>query len=216
MEPPEPILEMLTSALERRPIVSDRPVIGIYGKVAKVKGSFDLLGALERLASRGLPFTLLGAVGGQPPGLYPFVEALESTKHLRDRTVLVPFLAPWRVPQFVDRCDAVCFLERRFSISEHAPIIPMEVLKRRTALAVSAEAAHKLWFHDRLVDGENHILVPDPTDEASLAVRLERYLSDPESLARIGECGGALASAVSDTARSDGAAAAIDRVLATL
>jgi glycosyltransferase involved in cell wall biosynthesis len=213
MDPPGPIMELLRRNLERRPILPDVPVIGIYGKVGESKGSHDLISALEILASRGVPFTLLGAIGGQPHAFYPFVDELESTEHLRERTVLLPFLAPWRVPHFLDACDLVCFLERKFSISVHFTRVPQEVLKRGRALVLSAEISQKTWFRDRLDDGGNYILVPDPSHVQSLAERLEHYASDLPAIRRIGESGGSLASELYGSEHPDGAAMAIESTL---
>jgi glycosyltransferase involved in cell wall biosynthesis len=213
MEPPESTMQMLRANLERRPIIDQRPVIGIYGKVGETKGSYDLLEALESLASKGVPFTLLGAVGGQPGALYPFIETLEGTEHLRDRTVLLPFIAPWRVPEFIDACDLVCFLERRFPISSHSPMLSREVLKRGRAIMLSGEVAHKSWFHERLVDGENYILVPDPADVQNLAERLEQSISDLPALQRIGASGGKLANDLFGSDHSDAVSTTIDGLL---
>jgi glycosyltransferase involved in cell wall biosynthesis len=213
MEPPESTMQMLRDNLERRPIIDQRPVIGVYGKVGETKGSYDLLAALENLASRAVPFTLVALVGGQPGALYPYIETLESTEHLRNRTVLLPFVAPWRVPEFIDACDLVCFLERRFPISAHSPMLAREVLKRGRALMLSAEVAQKSWFHERLVDGENYILVSDPSEVEHLTERLERNLSDLSALRQIGENGGKLAEDLFGSDQSDAAAATIDALL---
>jgi glycosyltransferase involved in cell wall biosynthesis len=212
MRLPEPVTRMLVENLQRRAL--PEPVIGVYGKVAHSKGSYDLISALEMLAEEGTAFTLLGAVGGQRRLLLPFLEAVAATRHLRQRVVLLPFLAPWRVPRLLDACDLVCFLERDFDIDIHRPRVPREVLTRGRALVLSGQIADTLRFRRHLADGENYLRVDDPSDVPDLAQRLGTSLSDLTETRRIAMAGATLVSTLLGAEDPDGPASAIARALA--
>jgi len=47
---------------------------------------------------------------------------------IAERTLILPFLPNWRVPEFIRACTAVCFLERGFRVAIHAPMVAREVL----------------------------------------------------------------------------------------
>jgi hypothetical protein len=215
MQLSERLTQMLVENLERTPDLTDGPVIGICGKVASPKGSYDLISALETLAGSGLKFTLLGVVGGRENLFIPFLSTIADTKFLRERTVLLPFVAPWRVPNFLDACDLVCFLERDFYIGVHLSRVPVEVLKRGRALVLSGEMSAKLRFLDYLVDDDNYVLVQDPSDVPSLAKRLGSYLTDPSAVQRIATAGGSLGLALFSS-QADGHALAIEGALSDL
>ncbi|MGO9198056.1 MAG: glycosyltransferase [Acidimicrobiales bacterium] len=155
----------LTSLSRRAPA----PVVGVCGKVAPSKGSYDLMWALDRLASDGVAFTLLGALGGQVELFAPFLEALVATEHLRTRAVILPPVAPWRMPGLFDACDLVCVLERRFDVPVHRTRVPDEVLRRGRTLLLSGEIAASLRYSAKLADRHNYLHVEDPSDIDNLA-----------------------------------------------
>jgi glycosyltransferase involved in cell wall biosynthesis len=171
----------------------DRPTLGIYGKVGVPKGSFDLIAALDRLRRTGLPFNLLAMVGGTERRR--FCEAI-SEAGLEDRTWTIPFLPHWRVPGFIRACTAVCFLERRFPIPVHTPVIPSEVMLCGTCLVVSEEVARKQPCWPHFVDGENAIIVRDPEDLDELTVKLTTALEDPQRASDMGRASAGLVSSV--------------------
>jgi glycosyltransferase involved in cell wall biosynthesis len=214
MRLPDTIEHMLLENLRRGPDLLGRPVIGIYGKVARSKGSYDLVSALELLAAQGVDFTLLGAVGGHDQLLRPFLERVASSDLLRDRALLLPYLAPWRIPSLLDACLLVCLLERRFDVALHRTRLPEEVLRRGRPLVLSGEVAGRLSFRRHLADGTNYIRVEDPTDVEGLARTLGSCLSDPAALIEVGRRGAALAVGLPELNRPDGPAAALLQVLA--
>jgi glycosyltransferase involved in cell wall biosynthesis len=213
---PGPLTTMLVDNLADHVEILARPTFGVYGKVAPSKGSYDLIEALETLAGQGADFALLGAVGGHRRLLEPFLEAVAGTRHLRRRTVLLPFVAPWRVPHLIDACDVVCFLERDFDVAVHRTRVPLEVLTRGRALVLSGEIADGLRFGRRLIDGANYLRVEDPTDRAGLARRLDQVLGDPLGRRAIAHAGRSLAETIPGVGDPDGPADAIDQVLTDL
>jgi glycosyltransferase involved in cell wall biosynthesis len=163
--------------------------LGSYGKVGTTKGSYDLLRALARLADAGLEFVFLTASCGHADVLRKYYETIMRSAALAQRTILLPPVAPWRIPGFVRRCDAVCFLERDFPIHFHGPAVPREILAAGRCLVCSAEVARKRPYAGALVDERNAVVIADPTDEKALASRLKRLIEDRDGAAGIGRQG---------------------------
>lgn len=171
---------------------SGAPTIGVYGKVGESKGSFDLLEALDELARAGRAFNFLALVGGHRRTLRRFVERVRESPELAARTTLLPFLAPWRVPAFLRRCDLTCFLERAFDIPTHGPRIPQEVMLAGSCLVCSREIAEKQYFADSLVDRRTLLVVDDPRDRPGLAGVLAWALDRPDDVGAIAARGRSL------------------------
>jgi glycosyltransferase involved in cell wall biosynthesis len=169
------------------------PMIGVYGKVGAVKGTFDLISALERVAAEERHFRLAALVGSEY-GARMRTNLAEST--IADRTLILPFLANWRIPEFIRACTAVCFLERDFPIALHGSMIPGEVLACGTCLIVSKEIADKQGNAEQLENGVRLIVVSDPRDTDELAHALRRVIDDPGWARRVGIAG---ATAVAQT-----------------
>lgn len=159
------------------------PTIGIYGKMGEVKGSYDLVRALGALRRDGLRFNFVALTSARD--MQPFLDALEE-QDLGAVTWLLPFLPHWRVPAFLRACDVVCFLERDFPITFHAPSVPREVLSCGTCLVLSGEILRKQPLRERLRSGENFLLVDDPRDHAALARVLRQACSDRATTRAIG------------------------------
>jgi hypothetical protein len=213
MDLSEPVRDLLDSRLQA-PL--EGPVIGVCGKVASSKGSYDLIEALEVAASRGLRFTLLGAVGGQKELLNPFLAALAATQYLRDQTIILPFLAPWRMPGFFDACDLVCLLEHSFDVDIHRTRVPEEVLRRGRTLVLSQEMATKVHFRDQLRSGVNYLEVEDPEATESLAGILAEAIRQPDLRLEIASRGRFLASQLAKGQVVDGPTVALLEALADI
>jgi glycosyltransferase involved in cell wall biosynthesis len=154
-----------------------RPVIGMYGKLAVRKGAIELLEGAAVLAREGLDFSLLFMTAARSPGARAIQEASERLG-LSDRVTLLPFLPPWRVPEFLATCDCVAFLENRFGVAVHRPGIPREVATAGRALIISGEVADYQRTLTPLVDGENVLIVQDPLHPDELVGVLRRAVSD--------------------------------------
>jgi glycosyltransferase involved in cell wall biosynthesis len=156
---------------------TNRPTIGFYGKVGEVKGSFDLLVALEKLADEGIEFNFLTIAGGTTKTHAAYSRAILNSELLSRCSWLFPFIAPWRIPSFLRRCDIACFLEREFPIEFHGSSIPREILAAGCCLVCSEEMARKQPFRSNLVDGKNYIVIRDPRDVDELAASLRNILT---------------------------------------
>ena len=194
---PKPLIARINRANRKR-IDSAAPTVGVYGKVGAVKGTYDLLAALDSLARRDIAFNFLPIACGPAARLTEFYESVLGLELVASRTLLLPPLAPWVVPRFLTRCDLVCALEREFPIKFHAPVVPREVLASGTCLVVSRELAEKQPVRDSLVDLKNCVIIDDPRDCANLAERLELLLTDPGRARVIGKHGLYLSQAFED------------------
>jgi glycosyltransferase involved in cell wall biosynthesis len=162
------------------------PVIGVYGKVGLTKGTFDLIRALGQLADEGRPFRLAAMVGSE----YAVTMRTALIRSgIADRTVILPFLPNWLVPEFIRACTAVCFLERDFPIAIHGPMIAQEVLACGRCLIVSKEIADKQSNREQLDNGIHLLVVSDPRDTDELAHVLARVVDDPAWAGQIGTAG---------------------------
>ena len=185
------LIEWNEAALE-----ADDPIVGTYGKIAEVKGTYQLIDALDRLARAGRPVRYVGVWSATRGRFIHALRALFERPALHGRAMVLPPLAPWRVPAFIRSCDAVAFLENRFPIDIHGPQVPREVLACGVPLVLSGEIAEKLFFRDQLVDGRNAAIVPDPEDRKSLADVLWRVLRNPAAGRAIGHHGQTLSRAI--------------------
>ena len=93
-----------------------------YGKIGTIKGTFDLVPVLTRLAELGEPFNFVAVAAGPSQPLRSLVARLLECAPLAARTHLLPPVAPWHVPALIRMATAVCVLEREFPIEFHAPI----------------------------------------------------------------------------------------------
>ena len=169
-----------------------RPHFGVCGKLGDSKGSFALLGALQRLARDGVDIGLVALAHG-PPETESRFRAEADRLGVTDRILQIPFLPHWRVPDVLRGCLAVCCLEQDFPIGFHAPIIPREVLLTGTCLIASTEMIRKLPARGRLPDGYGCVAIADVNDVDALAARLGAIARDPAPAAAVGARGRAFA-----------------------
>jgi glycosyltransferase involved in cell wall biosynthesis len=166
-----------------RPVDTSLPTVGIYGKMGEPKGSFDLLAALGKLRREGLRFNFVAVTRGR--SMERYFQAVKE-QGLEEVTWVLPFMPHWKIARFIRSCTAVCFLERDFPVSGHAPTIPTEVLACGTCLVLSGEIAARQSHEDPLVPGENFLLVEDPRQHETLAAALRRAIEAPDQARQIG------------------------------
>jgi len=169
-------------------LVPERPHFGVYGKLGERKGSFSLLGAMDRLKRTGRDVGLVVLAQGAPAVQERFrKEAIDLG--LADRILQLPFIPHWRVPEFLRGCLAVCCLEQDFPIGFHSPIIPREVLMAGACLVGSTEVIRKLPSYERLPHGHGCIAVENVDDIELLSERLAAIVDDPHTAVAIGRRG---------------------------
>lgn len=137
----------------------------IYGKAGKVKGSFALMRAIRQLKDKDEDVYLKARWGGRAmPLVTDFIEKLK----IADRVELLPFVAQWRIPDFIHSCDVSLFLEHDFNIKIHSPSVPRELLACGSPFITTAEIADKRNYRELFVNGENCLVVSNPNDTDQL------------------------------------------------
>ncbi|MCH9687068.1 MAG: glycosyltransferase [Deltaproteobacteria bacterium] len=184
-------LELIDDIVElsSKPLDADAPTIGVYGKAGTVKGTVELYEALERLGQRGRRFNFVQLACGRFPILDGLYRQLLSRPALAARSWVLPTVAPWRIPGYLDRCDITCFLENRFGIAFHTPNVPREILARGSCFVCSGEVANSGLWSTALDDGDSVVVVDDPRNIDDLAERIDGVLEDRERRQQIGEFG---------------------------
>lgn len=162
----------------------DITTFGFYGKLSAQKGLHDLITALRLLKDEGRDFNVL-VMSRWHRGEEELRQHIRACG-LEVRTWLLPLLPNWRIPEFLRRCHAVCYLNRDFPIEGHTPVIPLEVAACGTCLIISEEVRGKRVFNRYLRDLQTCIAVRDPRDTPELASRLRLVLDDPVLATRIG------------------------------
>lgn len=162
------------------------PTIGVYGKVGAAKGTFDLIAALGRLAADSRSFRLAAMAGEESAST---LRASLIQAGIAERTLILPYLPNWRIPEFIRACTAVCFLERGFPVAIHGPMIAREVLACGSCLIVSKEIADKQLNREQLANGVHLLVVNDPRDTDELAETLRTVVDDPGSARQLGAAG---------------------------
>ena len=180
------------SRIWRQPIPEGAFILGIYGKLGRQKGTFDLLDAVEKMAPGTTSFRLLMAAGGRYPAISALTERLAASELLAGIVHVIPFLPPWQVPRLIDACNAVAFLERGFAVEIHSPQVPVEVLWRGTPLICSEEIVAKQAFRRALLPWVNFVPAGDPRDTTALANVLGRVIAAP-NLRALGRAGARVA-----------------------
>lgn len=160
-------------------------VIGLYGRLGPRKGLHETLAACRALWEGGLEFKL--AILGGSSALQSEIQAMGEG--VVAHTVCVDYLPPWRVPEFLRACDAVLCLENRFGVIGHRPSSPREVALTGSALVLSRELERSQPTRMPLVDGQNVVIVDDPTEISALENAIARVVTDRNLVARLSEHG---------------------------
>jgi glycosyltransferase involved in cell wall biosynthesis len=167
---------------------SDIPYLGVYGKLGENKGTFALLEAFKSLAASGCEAGLLVMGHDRPRSIKTFRTEVQAYG-LQDRIVQLPYLPNWRVPEFIRRCLAVCFLEQDFPIKIHSPTAPLEVTACGGCLVASTEILGKMPNPNRLVHGYNCVAIRDVFDVDELSGKLMAVVGSPDNVQAVGQRG---------------------------
>jgi len=147
---------------------SDLRYVGMYGKFEVGKGHECLLDAIALLARQGRHVGAVLMGGGDAAQIANLRQGI-AQRGLAEHVVRLPFLPPWRVPEFLRLVDSVCCLEQSFRIEGHNPAVAREVMVAGKCLIASTEILEKLPFAERFASGYNCIAISDVRDAAELA-----------------------------------------------
>jgi glycosyltransferase involved in cell wall biosynthesis len=179
----------LVLSLCEKPWCPEVPTIGVYGKVGDEKGSFDLLHSLGRLARCGVEFNFVTIPCGTRRQLSDYLLTLAAMPELAGNTWVLPAIAPWRVPSFLQSCAVVCCLEHGFWLPFHGSSVVRETLASGSVLVASSEVVRKHPLSRNLISGVNLIEVGDPGSHGQLASCLASVIRDSGSAEEIGANG---------------------------
>ncbi|HEX5294747.1 MAG TPA: glycosyltransferase [Streptosporangiaceae bacterium] len=124
----------------RARLAAGRPVIGLYGKVGRAKGTMALLEAAAAVKPGRRPAIVMMGGGILMPRVRQAVDSLG----LAADVWTLPFLPHWRVPEFIRACDVIAVLEHGFPIPQHGPSLMREVLACGVPVLASGEVTGKL------------------------------------------------------------------------
>lgn len=170
--------------------------IGVYGKAGQKKGTDALLLATAKALDQGADFHLLLLGNG-----YDVYKSMIHELGITENVTVEPFIAPWKIPQFIDRCDAVAFLEYDFPIKFHSPGVPYEVLSRGTCLIVSNDIVGRLGEPRSAELPDQNLIEVDPRRPDSIAAAIVSICSRVENAHEIGSRGRDLADWVGDSSQ---------------
>ena len=153
------------------PLDAGRPIIGLYGKVGRPKGTMALLEAVAAMRPARRPAVVM--MGGGI--LMPRVRRAIDSLGLAGDVWTLPFLPHWRVPEFIRACDVIAVLEHDFPIPQHGPSLMREVLACGVPVLASGEVTGKLAAP--LQSAPAITPVPDPRDGGQLRQALAAALA---------------------------------------
>lgn len=177
----------IIDSINVKPLNSNYPTIGIYGKVGEAKGTFQLMEALNGL-NEETKFNFICIPLGTPYQLNKFFNLLLKYNRLNKVTKLLPPIPYWHIPNFISKCNIVCFLENGFDV-HHSPGVPFEILKNEAALYISNDIIVSLNLKDVLLDDINCIVVDKVDHIPTLQNKIKKHLESPECLKNIAERG---------------------------
>lgn len=161
----------------------DLPIITYIGKItyhSESKGIYNLLEACQKIKE---DFLLLFVANGKE--LQKF-HATVKERGLKDRTIFLNFMPPWRIPSIIKRSTCVVALEREDSptIAYHTPNLPREVMATGKCLILST-TLYKKKDYENLVDGES-VLIINPKNIEQVRKTIERIIRNPDEAKKIG------------------------------
>jgi glycosyltransferase involved in cell wall biosynthesis len=156
----------------------DEIVLGIYGKYSRYKCAEELLQAILQILEQGMKIKVLLLLiddYSKNRKLNGLIERLKT----RNAVLSGEGVPPWKIPEFIRSCDAICLLESNFPIKVHAPITPLEVALCGKPIIFSREMFNKIRL-DGFEEGMNCVVVDDPRDISQLTLGIKQisYLDE--------------------------------------
>ena len=163
-----------------RQTITDRTRLGIYGKAGPSKGTSQLLCAVQSMGKTAGDFAISALWGGRH---IDNAKRMIHEKNLGSVITTEPFAPPWRIPQWIRRQNVILFLENRFGIPFHAPIIPLEALSCGRPIITTEEIANKPMYRGLLQEGVNAFVIKakmTPTSITNAFYRAREWLLQNE------------------------------------
>lgn len=141
---------------------SNKITIGIYCKAGFHKGILEVIKALNLINNIDKLVNLVIVSGGRK--LSQIQDFIKSNSKSTKNIYFLPFLPPWRIPEYIRSCNVLLSLENNFPIDIHGPRIAKEVISCGRCLILSNEIANKQIFRKDLINYDNCILVNNVQD----------------------------------------------------
>jgi glycosyltransferase involved in cell wall biosynthesis len=175
---PEATIEVLPNGvslpdLRTRPPESGEPHIVCLGKIGARKGTFELVQAFARLASRYPHWRLICAGDGEVDEL----RAAAEQAGLRDRVLIPGWVGPVRARQIISTATI-------FALPSHAEGLPMALLEAMS-WGLPVVTSRVGGIPDVVRHDQNGLLI-EPGSVDALAECLDRLMGDSSERARLG------------------------------
>jgi glycosyltransferase involved in cell wall biosynthesis len=158
-------------------------VLGFYGKIGPKKGAFEILAALAEVVAQGHDVVLLAPAQGRSELDQKYAQTIRDLD-LTERVLRLPFVPPWRIPDFLRTCHALLNLEQGFPVRGHLPVVAYEIMAAGRCAVLSREIADKQPL--RLKHGENCLIVDDATKIKEIAAQISAIAADRSLAMSIG------------------------------
>ena len=169
-------------------------VLGVYGKTGESKGTDALFDALTLLRKEEVRIKVRAHWGGR--NISQYLQKIRDFALDGDTLNVSGFIAHWRIPEFIRSCDAIFFLENRFSIGFHHSSVPLEVVSCGRPVITTAEMARKPFYENILKDGKNAFVIEGNITGEKVAAEVKRvkdvfggqgdvHLSSPSFVSRV-------------------------------
>lgn len=135
------------------------PIFILYGKVSQGKNTINLLKCFDRLAKENYSFGLIGIFCGTKENVYSCTKYVYTNKELYSKSIILPPLSPWIIPEVLSKADVGVCCEIDFGVLMHFSILPREVINAGLALIISKELATSPFYKSILYDKLNAIIV---------------------------------------------------------
>jgi len=155
------------------------PVVTYVGKTFRNKGLFQLIKALHGL--RKMKFTLLILSQAGQAGT---LKRLIREARLEERTIVLGFVPPWKMPSIYK--ISTCVVTAEFgSPIHHVPIVPREAIAVQRCVVLSKDV-HRLGVYPLLAD-EISMLEVDPTRLGDFTRKIKKVITDPDYAEGLGK-----------------------------
>lgn len=147
------------------------PVVTYIGKTGAFKGVYELVKGLSNVK---MDFLLLLVTN--PSGIDGLYLEYLVDQMLKEKTVILDFQPPWKIPSIIKASTVVVHLEHDFPIAGHMPILPREVMATGGCPLLSNEIFDKNRYLG--IQEDVHAIKVDPNNISELSDKLSYVIED--------------------------------------
>jgi glycosyltransferase involved in cell wall biosynthesis len=162
----------------------ERPVFTYVGKVSELRKTFAFIKALALLSGKQFYLLFITEMGKSRE----LLKNVLAKYGLTDRTCILPFQPPWKIPAFFNASTCVVCPEDEeepyFPKGTHGSRIPLEAMMCGRCVVVGKGMSEKL-FYASCQDGK-HLLAVNPHNVREFSRKLKLILDEPAYAQEIG------------------------------